>query len=125
MVRLLLLLSLLFIIGCQPGAEGSLVIPPTDGTAEAAVGLSRLSAKSQPTPAPAPVGTECPACKGKGEIGDGTVMVKCKVCKGTGRVVSADEPPDVAEARIEEVAQAEPEQQQRGRGRLLGRRGRR
>lgn len=44
-----------------------------------------------PAPQPAPSGV-CANCKGKGKIGDGTVMVTCPVCDGTGKSLAATTP---------------------------------
>lgn len=42
-----------------------------------------------PTPEPSGI---CSNCKGKGKVGDGTVMIDCIVCGGDGRVDTADCP---------------------------------
>ena len=48
-----------------------------------------LAMHTQPKPPPvvpvAPVGGVCPDCRGKGKLGDGTVMITCPTCNGTGR----------------------------------------
>lgn len=45
------------------------------------------SSTAAPEP-PAPVqGDVCPACYGRGIVGDGTNMMKCQRCDGTGKIV--------------------------------------
>ena len=52
-----------------------------------------------PSPDKPDQGDLCPACDGKGQVGDGTVMFKCNDCNGTGRkLASAFDTPASAEA---------------------------
>lgn len=63
------------------------------------------SAIPSPGPAPAPKpGDTCPACRGTGKLGDGTVSVTCQPCGGTGKVKAKDEPPaDLYSAAVREA----------------------
>ena len=50
------------------------------------VGNSGTVAPPAPDNTPAPAGSTCPECGGKGKVGDGTVMLTCPECNGTGKV---------------------------------------
>jgi hypothetical protein len=50
----------------------------------ACLGARAIIAATKQAPAPQPSGI-CDNCKGRGKVGDSTVMVTCPVCKGTGK----------------------------------------
>ena len=68
----------------------------------AAVLASEIELGSKDGPAPNPVGGICPNCKGKGKVGDGTIMVPCKPCDGTGKVKTSEAPPreDIDDTKV-------------------------
>lgn len=45
-----------------------------------------------PSPSPTPASDVCDSCDGKGQVGDGTVMLTCGACGGTGKKSSSSMP---------------------------------
>ena len=64
------------------------------------VGNSGGVAPPAPDNTPAPAGSTCPECGGKGKVGDGTVMLTCPECDGTGKV------PGSVEEEIKQLSDA-------------------
>ena len=77
------------IAGCAPTGP-VFTIPDRAGLgaflAFEVVGNSGTVAPPAPDNTPAPAGSTCPECGGKGKVGDGTVMLTCPECNGTGKV---------------------------------------
>lgn len=68
-------------VGCVPNQPREEVA--NAGPAVAAMAISVFT-KSDVKPNP-DAGDKCENCDGKGEVGDGRVMIKCRVCNGTGK----------------------------------------
>lgn len=82
-MKYLILLTALA-VGCSPAAPSPDEIQPFI----AVVGTySVLASSTTPAPPPQVQGDVCPACYGRGIVGDQTNMVTCQACKGTGKVV--------------------------------------
>ena len=77
------------IAGCAPTGP-VFTIPDRAGLgaflAFEVVGNAGTVAPPAPDNTPAPAGSTCPECGGKGKVGDGTVMLTCPECNGTGKV---------------------------------------
>ena len=79
-----LILSLIALAGCIATLPNDATIS-ADLACELARGVVQLRSAPQPEPGPRP-GDKCPACGGRGYVGDGTVKTKCLPCDGTGKV---------------------------------------
>lgn len=78
------LLLLVVFAGCSPQVDVDGIEPFV-----ATAGYYSILASATPAPSPAPVqGDVCPACYGRGIVGDQTNMVKCQRCNGTGKLTT-------------------------------------
>jgi len=80
-----LLLALLFLplSGCASALASQEDFTPKWSALAAAQSLNVAGPITPDTPLKPGI---CPNCNGKGEVGDGTIMLPCKVCGGDGRI---------------------------------------
>lgn len=83
------LMSFCLLSGCEPAYKTAPISVGERCLLGAYLSLSVVGrGEPGPGPTPSPSGDTCPACDGKGELGDGRVMFKCEACNGTGKVQS-------------------------------------
>lgn len=86
MIRLLTIIALILLAGCDGG--GLVDARGRDAKAIACGVLATATLDVPPTPGPAPKPNpgpqKCENCNGKGRVGDGRITIDCPVCGGDG-----------------------------------------